>query len=198
MESQNIEYKQSWKDEFLKWICGFANAQGGTIYIGIDDSENVVGIENAKYLLENLPNKIIQATGIVPTIELHSKNSKHYLSINIKPSEQPVACNGKYYMRSGSTLQELSGNSLTDFLLRKTNTTWDTHTVPEATLDDIDTESVNYFVNTAVEAKRLNPKTKQESIEAVLRKLKLINGEGKITFAALMLFGKDIEEHCLM
>ncbi len=65
-------------------------------------------------------------------------------------------------------------------------------------MDDIDTESVNYFVNTAVEAKRLNPKTKQESIEAVLRKLKLINGEGKITFAALMLFGKDIEEHCLM
>ena len=30
MESQNIEYKQSWKDKYLKWICGFANAQGGT------------------------------------------------------------------------------------------------------------------------------------------------------------------------
>ncbi len=27
-ESQNIEYKQSWRDEYLKWICGFANAQG--------------------------------------------------------------------------------------------------------------------------------------------------------------------------
>mgnify|MGYP000500400021 CR=1 FL=1 len=30
-ESQNIEYKESWRDEYLKWICGFANAQGGTI-----------------------------------------------------------------------------------------------------------------------------------------------------------------------
>lgn len=32
-ESQNIEYKESWRDEYLKWICGFANAHGGRIYI---------------------------------------------------------------------------------------------------------------------------------------------------------------------
>jgi len=28
-ETQNIEYKSVWKDEYLKWVCGFANAQGG-------------------------------------------------------------------------------------------------------------------------------------------------------------------------
>ena len=33
-ESQNIEWKELWRDEYLKWICGFANAQGGKIYIG--------------------------------------------------------------------------------------------------------------------------------------------------------------------
>jgi len=27
-EDQNIEFKESWRDEYLKWICGFANAQG--------------------------------------------------------------------------------------------------------------------------------------------------------------------------
>lgn len=47
-ESQNIEYKTIWKDEYLKWICGFANAQGGTIFIGKDDNGNVVGVNNAK------------------------------------------------------------------------------------------------------------------------------------------------------
>ena len=36
MESQNTEYKSAWRDEYLKWICGFANAQGGTLFIGID------------------------------------------------------------------------------------------------------------------------------------------------------------------
>ena len=26
LEQQNIEYKQSWHDDYLKWVCGFANA----------------------------------------------------------------------------------------------------------------------------------------------------------------------------
>ena len=34
-ESQAIEFKESWRDEYQKWICGFANAQGGTLYIGL-------------------------------------------------------------------------------------------------------------------------------------------------------------------
>ena len=51
-ENQNIEWKSSWKDEYLKWICGYANAQGGTLYIGTDDDGNVVGIDNAKDMLE--------------------------------------------------------------------------------------------------------------------------------------------------
>lgn len=45
-ESQNIEYKESWRDDYLKWICGFANAQGGKIFIGVDDDHKVVGVEN--------------------------------------------------------------------------------------------------------------------------------------------------------
>lgn len=36
-EKHNVEWKEVWKDEYLNWICGFANAQGRTIYIGIDD-----------------------------------------------------------------------------------------------------------------------------------------------------------------
>ncbi|MDD3687131.1 MAG: hypothetical protein PHE56_10245, partial [Bacteroidales bacterium] len=30
-ETQNIEYKSSWHDDYLDWACGFANAQGGKI-----------------------------------------------------------------------------------------------------------------------------------------------------------------------
>lgn len=57
-ESQNIEWKESWRDEYLKWICGFANAQGGKIYIGVDDTGKVVGVQNGKRLLEEIPNKM--------------------------------------------------------------------------------------------------------------------------------------------
>jgi len=34
-ENQNIEWKESWRDEYLKWICGFANANGGKLIIGV-------------------------------------------------------------------------------------------------------------------------------------------------------------------
>lgn len=53
-ESQDIEYKESWKDEYLKWICGFANAHGGRIFIGINDEKEVVGIKNSKQLMEDI------------------------------------------------------------------------------------------------------------------------------------------------
>jgi len=43
-ESQNIEYKQSWHDDYLKWVCGFANAQGGVIFIGKDDNGKPVDV----------------------------------------------------------------------------------------------------------------------------------------------------------
>ena len=76
MESQNIEYKQSWKDDYLKWICGFANAQGGTIYIGIDDNGKVVGIDNAKKLLEDIPNKINMSMGLVADVNLMRQGEK--------------------------------------------------------------------------------------------------------------------------
>jgi ATP-dependent DNA helicase RecG len=57
-ETQTIEYKSSRRDEYLKWICGFANANGGTLFIGKDDDGKVVGVENAKQLMEEIPNKV--------------------------------------------------------------------------------------------------------------------------------------------
>lgn len=58
-ESQNIEYKENWRVEYLKWICGFANAQGGKLYIGINDKGEKVGLSNPKRLMEDIPNKIV-------------------------------------------------------------------------------------------------------------------------------------------
>lgn len=47
-ESQNIEWKEVWKDEYLKRICGVANAQGVSIYISMDDDGRAIGLANAK------------------------------------------------------------------------------------------------------------------------------------------------------
>lgn len=57
-ENQNIEYKESWRDEYLKWVCGFANAHGGRLLIGVNDKGEVCGVDNSKKLIEDIPNKI--------------------------------------------------------------------------------------------------------------------------------------------
>ncbi len=50
-ESQNIEYKESWRDEYLRQICGLANAKGGSLFVGVNDRGEVVGVANAKIIL---------------------------------------------------------------------------------------------------------------------------------------------------
>lgn len=66
IENQNKEFKTIWKDDYLKWVCGMANADGGIIYIGIDDKGKAVGINNITKLVKEIPNKIKDTMGIVP------------------------------------------------------------------------------------------------------------------------------------
>ena len=117
-EQQNIEYKESWHEEHLKWVCGFANAQGGVIFIGKDDNGNVVGIEDYKRLMDDIPNKIRNAMGITVGVNLHEENDKHFIEIVILPYSVPISLRGRYYYRSGSTKQELKGAALDKFLLQ--------------------------------------------------------------------------------
>ena len=86
-EHQNIEYKTSWRDEFLKWICGFANAQGGTLYIGRDDNGNIVGVQNAVKLMEDLPNKITSVLGIIADVNLHETEKGDYIEVVVEPQQ---------------------------------------------------------------------------------------------------------------
>ena len=80
-ETQNIEYKSSWHDDYLKWICGFANAQGGRIYIGKNDAETVIGLPDQKKLMEDIPNKIRNFIGTTAEVNLLEKDNKHFIEI---------------------------------------------------------------------------------------------------------------------
>ncbi|MCE7053522.1 ATP-binding protein [Algoriphagus sp. AGSA1] len=55
----------------MKWICGFANAYVGTIFIGKNDTGNVVDLKEAKKLLEEIPNKVKDTLGILVDVNLH-------------------------------------------------------------------------------------------------------------------------------
>lgn len=190
-ESQNIEYKESWRDEYLKWICGFANTQGGRIYIGIDDNQQVVGVADTKRLMEDIPNKIVNYLDIVADVNLLHKEDKDYIEIAVQPCNLPIAYHGIYHYRSGSTKQELKGAALQQFLLRKMGHSWDDIENERATLDDIDRQAIDFFLRKAVDAGRMPVDSLNETTEKVLSNLNLIGGEGKLRNAALLLFGKN-------
>ena len=62
-----------WCDDCLRWVCGFANAQGGRLLLGVNDKGRVVGLPDAAKLLEDLPNKVRDLLGIVVDVNLHTE-----------------------------------------------------------------------------------------------------------------------------
>lgn len=188
-EQQNIEFKQSWHDDYLKWICGFANAIGGVIYIGKDDTGKVVHLTDYARLLEEIPNKIRNYMGIICDVQLHDEDEKKYISIKVNPYSVAVSLRGRYYYRSGSSKMELTGVELNEFLLKKAGKTWDDVVEEGATILDIDNASILKFIEDSSEKGRL-PETKGLSSFKILEKLKLTDGD-KLKRASIILFGKD-------
>ena len=189
-ESQNIEWKESWRDEYLKWICGFANAKGGKIIIGKNDNGEIVGVAKAKRLMEDIPNKIQTQLGILCDVDLKDEDGKDCIEIDVKPYDVLISYQGKYHYRSGSTKQELKGNALNKFLLKKAGKTWDDVVEPRAKLDDIDTLAIEAFKKGATTSKRLPFIADEENIEQILDNMLLLE-DGNLKRSAILLFGKN-------
>lgn len=193
MESQNIEYKQSWRDDFLKEICGFANAQGGTLYIGMDDKGDVCGVEDAKRLMEDLPNKVRDILGIIVDVQLLEKDGEKYIEIATPPYSNPINYKGKYYYRSGSTNQELKGIALTRFLMSTSGIHWDSAIVVGETIDCLSQDAFKRFRKMAQKSGRVDEEVLSDTNEVLLENLNLVDPQNQLQRAALLLFHPNPE-----
>ena len=193
-ESQNIEWKETWRDEYLKWICGFANAQGGKIYIGINDKGVVKGLNDVKKLLEDIPNKTKNHMGILVDVNLKTKAKKAYLEIVVEPYPNPISYSGEYHYRSGSTKQVLRGAALDKFLLQKIGKRWDGVPVPKVKISDFDPTAFKYFKEKATLSGRITPEMLKVKNELLLDNLRLKAEGNNYKRAAILLFHKDPEK----
>jgi predicted HTH transcriptional regulator len=125
VENREIEWTRERRDELFRGLCGLANARGGTLEIGRGGDGVVVGVDNAKKLLEELPGAIRLALGVVPSVELLTEGGREYIAVSVGASGAPVGFRGRYYLRSGRATLELSGGLLNSFMLRKTGKAWD-------------------------------------------------------------------------
>lgn len=249
-ESQTIEWKWSWQDEYLKWLCGYANTDGGVLNIGVNDDGYVVGLENSKKMLEALPNKINDKLGILASVQIHSaygaenirygdtvpegvanklinqyatgelsassvpaddkiykslvkieeenkiweddNGYREYISIEVIKYPFAISCEGKYYKRSGSTLHELNGFELQNFLLERAGKTWDAVPLPGISVDDLSKTAIEAFKKKAVKSGRMSEAEVDIDDETLLRNLKLFDGQ-YLTRAAVLLFHPEPE-----
>lgn len=249
-ESQTIEWKWTWQEDYLKWLCGYANTDGGILNIGVNDDGYVVGVEDSKKMLEALPNKINDRLGIIASVQVHSvygaenihyggsvprsvadklinqyatgvvnidalsaddkkyrtldkiykenriwENAdgyREYISIEIIKYPFAISYEGKYYKRSGSTLHELNGFELQNFLLERAGKTWDAVPIPGITVEDLSKTAIDEFRKKAVRSGRMSEVEVDIDDETLLRNLKLYDGK-YLTRAAVLLFHPEPE-----
>jgi len=192
-ENQNIEWKESWRDEYLKWICGFANADGGKIIIGKDDKGNIVGVKNPKKLLEDIPNKVRDILGIIVDVNLQENPNGNLIEINVEAYPYPVNYKGQYHYRSGSTKQELKGAALDKFMLQKKGKRWDGVPIPNITTQDLKSDTFDFFRKKAVKAQRIDEEVLSDTNDHLIENLQLKEND-YIKRAAILLFHPNPEK----
>lgn len=94
-ETQILEFKESWRDEYLRTVCAFANATGGKLLIGKDDNGKPVGLKNSKRLLEDIPNKVKEILGILVEVNILKQAEIEFIEIVVEPYFFPVSYKGE-------------------------------------------------------------------------------------------------------
>ena len=113
-ESKTIEFKREYTENLKYEVIAFANTDGGTIYIGIEDDGTVIGIENIDKTMLSITNMIRDS--IHPDVTLFTDvntvdiEEKTVIRIDIlRGTERPYYIKGKgirpegIYVRQGAS-----------------------------------------------------------------------------------------------
>ena len=195
IETDRIEFKQSWRDEYLEHICGMANAEGGSLFIGLDDDGSPVGIaeKDLRKLLEDIPNKIVDGLHLYNVkVRPLSSEGKYYIEIVVPQCNETVSLKGKSYIRIGTTTRVMGFDSYREALMERGSLAWDSFTVDDVSIDDLDEDSFRIFKKKSSENKSSSP-VQDYDRNRILEELKLIRG-GKLTRAAVLLFHRKPDD----
>jgi ATP-dependent DNA helicase RecG len=131
--------------------------------------------------------------GILPAVNLCYEGDRAYIVIEVLPHPNAMSHHGRYYLRAGSTNQELTGSALDEFLLRKYGKTWDSAPMIHVTADDLDLVAFRYFRKKSLARGRLTQEDLDISDAQLLETLKLVDGD-YLKRAAILAFHEDPEK----
>ena len=188
-ENEKIEFKSSFNQEVIESVCAFANKHGGTIIIGLKSSEKVHGTQLGEESLQQWINEIKSKTEPVqvPDVESFKYKGKNLIAIVVRESAvKPVAVQGRCFMRHKNSNHIMTPAEIGDCMLQTQNSSWDYVLDEAGSLNDISLEKVEQSIQ------RINQRGYHVSQDPLdfLRKNRLLRN-GKLTFAAEMLFAKE-------
>ena len=188
-ESKNVEFKSSFNQETIEAVGAFANKCGGTIFIGLKSSSNVTGLQLAEESVQKWINEIKSKTEPVqvPDFETFKYKGKTLVAITVKECPiKPVAVQGRYFIRHENSVHAMTPTEIGDCTLRTQNSSWDFVLDDSGSMEEISLKKVVQSIQ------RINQRGYHISKDPLdfLRKNRLLR-EGKLTFAAEMLFAKD-------
>jgi len=189
-ENQTTEFKTTFQKEVIESVVAFANAQGGKVFVGVNDNGEIVGVELKQETLQNWINQIKLSTSpsVIPDLHIEHIENNTIVVIDVKEYPiKPISYKNRYYMRKANSNHVMSMEEIADEYLKTKNSSWDYYVDTTQSFNDISLDKVDSFIK---RVEKNFDKSFDDNPMQVLQKYGLIRDD-KITFGAYLLFVKD-------
>lgn len=194
-ESQTLEFKTSFDKACIATLVAFANAQGGTVLVGVNDAGLVLGTTVGKETLNDWLGQIKSATSpsLMPDISAHTVQSKTIVAICISEFPvKPVNTRGRYYKRVASSNHQLVLGEISDLYLQSLQLSWDAYEAQGYATAQLDPAKIQRFIRLVNHHGRFA--LDEADPLAALQKLNYLKNS-QPTWAAVLLFAKEPIRH---
>ena len=193
-ESQTVEFKTSFDKTTVESLVAFANAQGGTILVGVSDAGLIHGVTLGKETLNEWLGQIKSATSpsLIPDLVVENVDGKTVVVIHVGEFPvKPVSTRGRYFKRVASSNHQLGLTEIADLYMQSLQLSWDAYEAPNESPDALSLPKINRFISQVNDSGRF---ALEGEPLAALEKLKyIVNGHP--TWAALLLFAREPLRH---
>jgi len=190
-DEDRLEFKEGFSRDVVKLGAAFANAEGGLIVLGADRTGQVVGVEGAEELVREIIESFKKHTDPQMIPEITPLGTERGTLLLIRVPEfplKPVQFDGKCYVKEGRKVRLLGPEEIAELHLKSLGLSWDAFPARDAGIDDLDLDRFAHYVEKARKTERRNFPDRPP--RELLEKLELVR-EGKPTWAAVLLFGRD-------
>jgi len=187
-EGYNLEFKESFSNNITKDICAFANANGGRVLLGVADDGNIVGVSHSNRLRSQIQDL---ARNMDPSFSVSVQMMDDVLVVNVSEGKKkPYSVNGRFYLRKGSTSQQLNREEIRGFFVDEGLVKFDEQANKKFVLKhDFNEEAFDRFLDKSGVTKILPKKS-------ILGNLQLLQN-GFLRNAGVLFFCKDVSSFFL-